>query len=64
MFAMVFLLAGCWDGVKELNEKYCAETNAAKRELLLKAIRLKFSDYPDGGLCTIEDKIKVVIGQR
>ncbi len=41
-----------------LNQEYCAENNATKRAMIIAAIRSKYPDYPDGGLCAIEDRIK------
>ena len=61
MMLIVVLLAGCnlefLQDIKELNDKYCSETNAEKRKLLIDAIRVKKPDYPEDGLCGVEKKI-------
>lgn len=60
-FAVLLLVAGCnlefLYGLKELNDKYCAETNAEKRKLIIEAIRLKEPNYPEQGLCGVENVI-------
>ena len=61
MMLIVVLLAGCnlefLQDIKTLNDKYCAETNAEKRKLIIDAIRIKKPDYPEDGLCGAEKKI-------
>ena len=61
MMLIVVLSAGCnlelLQGLKELNDKYCSETNADKRKLLIEAIRMKKPDYPEEGLCGVENVI-------
>ena len=61
MMLIVVLTSGCnlefLYGLKELNDKYCSETNADKRKQLIEAIRKKKSDYPEKGLCGIENVI-------
>lgn len=58
---IIVLLPACnlefLQGLKALNDKYCAETNAEKRAKIIEAIRKKKPDYPDGGLCGIEERI-------
>jgi len=44
-------------GLKTLNDKYCAETNAENRARIIEAIRKKKPDYPEGGLCGVEERI-------
>ena len=50
-------LTGCIleEKLTELNDRYCAETNEEKRKILIKLIQVKFPEYPDGGLCNIEE---------
>ena len=61
MMLIIVLLAGCnlefLQDIKTLNDKYCAETNAEKRKLIIDAIRIKKPDYPEDGLCGVEKKI-------
>lgn len=48
--------------IKELNNQYCAETNAEKRKLILAAIRLAQPLYPEDGICGFEEKVKNFVG--
>ena len=43
-------------GLKTLNDKYCAETNAENRVRIIEAIRKKNPNYPEGGLCGVEER--------
>lgn len=55
------LLGGCnlefLQSLKTLNDKYCSETNADKRRIIIDAIRLKEPNYPEEGLCGVENVI-------
>lgn len=58
---IVVLLSACnlefLQGLKTLNDKYCAETNAENRARIIEAIRKKKPDYPEAGLCGVEERI-------
>lgn len=60
-FVIVLSLSACnlefLQGLKTLNDKYCAETNAENRARIIEAIRKKKPDYPEEGLCGIEERI-------
>ena len=60
-FVIVLSLSACnlefLQGLKTLNDKYCAETNAENRARIIEAIRKKKPDYPEGGLCGVEERI-------
>lgn len=55
--SVILVLSGCLleEKLSELNDRYCAETNEEKRKVLIRLIQVKFPEYPEGGLCKIEE---------
>ena len=60
MMLVVVLLAGCnlefLDDLKELNDKYCSETNKELQEAMKHKIQDRWPDWP--GECKIKETIE------
>jgi len=59
---IVVLLSACnlefLNQLKKLNDKYCTELDENVREEIIRTIREKDPDYPDGGECEVKEKIE------